>query len=96
MNRRFKSNRLRTWLLAAALLAVSATAGTHELDHVAAQHDTACALHLYSGHDGAMPAVAPDTLPESPRTTGISSPAAGITVTSRLTTPPARAPPRRT
>lgn len=44
------------WLLAAALLWVSAMAVAHELDHALDHHHELCALHHYAGHHGGLPA----------------------------------------
>jgi hypothetical protein len=95
MNTRFKSNHILAWLLAAALLAVSATASAHELEHATTHHDAACALHLYSGHGGALPALAPGPLPVMAGAIRIEFLTTEAPVTTRLPIPPARAPPLR-
>jgi hypothetical protein len=50
------SRRMRVpiqWLVAAALLLVTASALQHELDHALEHHDEpSCALHLFADHTG--------------------------------------------
>lgn len=95
MNARFESNPILAWLLAATLMLVAATAHAHELDHVTSHHDTACALHLYSGHGGALPTLANEPVSPPPPAASFTPPVTGAVVTAFKPTPPARAPPLR-
>jgi hypothetical protein len=96
MRRHSPARRLLVALLAAASFAVSAATSAHEYDHVVAPHDTACALHLYAGHGGAVPTFAFESGLFPRRTLRLAPPAHGIFITTRPSTPPARGPPLRT
>jgi hypothetical protein len=95
MNARFTPNPVLAWLLAAALLVVSATASAHELEHATAHHDAACSLHLYSGHGGALPTFANEPVSPPPPAASFTPPVTGAVITAFKPTPPARAPPLR-
>jgi hypothetical protein len=95
MNTRFKPNRFPAWLLAAAFVLVATTANAHELDHFTNQHDAACALHLYSGHGGALPTLANEPVSHPPPAAFFTPPVTGAVAATFKPTPPVRAPPLR-
>ena len=84
---------LTAWLLASVLLLVSAVAVAHELDHALENHQEPCALHLYAGHHGGLPAA--NAQPPAPPVAARLEPAASYSFvsTSRPTPYAVRAPP---